>query len=153
MTDISFPFVTILAQESANIPVPDLTGAEVQGAQGAGGTATTGADGSNQTLPPPGAQQPGGFPPFIYILMFGFIGFMILSTFMAGKKQKKARAALMDTLGKHDRVLMNSGMIGTIVEMKDSEVVLRIDDATGTKVHFTREAVATILKPAAGHAD
>jgi preprotein translocase subunit YajC len=153
MTDHAFPFVTILAQESANVPVPDLTASEVQGAQGAGGTAGTVENGASTPLPQPGSQQPGGFPPFFMILMLAFLGFMIFSTVMAGRKQKKARAQLMDAMGKHDRVLMNSGMIGTIVEMKDAEVVLRIDDATGTRATFTREAVASILKPASAPAD
>ena len=38
------------------------------------------------------------------------------------------------------------GLLGTIVELRDDEVVLKIDESTGTRAHVARSAVQAILK-------
>ena len=72
--------------------------------------------------------------------------FMILTTVFGGRKEKKRRAALLGSLAKYDRVVTSGGMIGTIVEVKDDEVVIKVDESTNTKVHFSKSAVQSVLK-------
>jgi preprotein translocase subunit YajC len=77
--------------------------------------------------------------------MVGLMVFMILMTVTSGRKQKKQREALMSGLKKHDKVLTNGGVIGTIAEMNDSEVVLKVDESSNTRIRFAKSAVTTII--------
>ncbi|MBL0927280.1 MAG: preprotein translocase subunit YajC [Phycisphaerales bacterium] len=131
---------------------PPSAGAPVAGRPEAqSGTATvTGAPGSetqklgtgSQQAPPPGL----GFEFFFIIL--GFFALMIFLQFRAGKKEKQRRAELLTSLKRNDRVQTLGGMIGTIVELKDDEVVLRVDESTNTKIAFSKAAVQSVLKSA-----
>jgi preprotein translocase subunit YajC len=38
------------------------------------------------------------------------------------------------------------GVIGTIVEVKDAEVVVKIDETTNTKIRFARSAIQQVLE-------
>lgn len=107
-----------------------------------GGGATTGADGSAGGTAPPSSPFGGGF---LFLLM-GLMVFMLVMSSMGQRKEKKRRAALLDSLGKHDRVQTSGGVIGTIVELRDGEVVLKVDESTNTKIRFARSAVQTVLK-------
>ncbi len=148
-----FPFTTMLAQDTG---VPDFGAIEsgaTSGSAPAEGVAATGADG--QPIGQPGAGTPTKSPfgdSFILIMLAG-LAFLFIMSMFSGKKQKKQRAAMLTSLSKHDRVMTNGGMMGTIVEIKDSELVLRIDDSTGAKAHFTRDAVAHVMKSSSGPAD
>lgn len=97
---------------------------------------------------PPGAQQapPGTFNSTFLFLMLGMIVLMIVMSVMQGRREKKARAELMANLGRHDRVQTVGGVIGTIVEIKDDEVILKVDESTNTRIHFARSAVQSVLK-------
>ena len=95
---------------------------------------------------PQGSAAPSnGFGLFLPMMMALF-AFMILSTIFSGRKEKKRRAELLGSLVKYDRVQTTGGLIGTIVEVKDDEVVLKVDESTNTKVHFSKSSVQTVLK-------
>lgn len=116
-------------------------GAPVQGTPaapvGPGGTGTPQA----QTSPLGG--------PFM-LIMIGLLVFMVVSTVMSGRRQKKERAALLNSLNKHDRVQTAGGVIGSIVEIKDAEIVLRVDQANNTRISFSKNSVQQVLQPAPG---
>jgi len=40
------------------------------------------------------------------------------------------------------------GVIGTVVELKSDEVVLKVDDSGHTRIRFARSAIQQVLKPA-----
>lgn len=75
----------------------------------------------------------------VLVLMLGLSAF-------TGNKEKKKRAALLASVGRNDRVQTIGGVIGTVVEMRDDEIVLRVDDSNNTRVTFSRSAVQGILK-------
>ncbi len=97
-------------------------------------------------------QAPGGMGPNMLLFMFIplFLLLILMSTFGA-RKEKKKRAELLASLGRYDRVLTMGGVIGTIVEIKDDEIVLKVDESTNTKIHFSRGAVQSILKKGPGN--
>jgi len=72
------------------------------------------------------------------------MGVFLLMMTMTGRKDKKKRAELMAALKKHDRVMTTGGMIGTIVEINDEEVVLRVEEG---RVRFARSAIQTVVSP------
>lgn len=78
----------------------------------------------------------------IPIILTGFIFyFMILKP---QKKQQDERQALLGRIKKHDRVLTNGGIYGTVVSVKDNEVVLRVDDDNNVRIRFAKSAVIQV---------
>jgi preprotein translocase YajC subunit len=75
---------------------------------------------------------------------------MVVMTTMTGRKDKKKRAELMASLKKNARVQMVGGEIGTIVELSDTEVVLRVEEG---RIRFARSAVQTVLDSAKAKAE
>lgn len=133
----------------AQVPsAPPVAGSTIQGA----GTATgesgspVGPGGAGnqpaQTSSPFGGQ-------FIFILL-ALMLFMFMMTAFSGRKEKKRRADMLTQLSRHDRVMMAGGMIGTIVELKDDEVVVKVDESTNTRIHFAKSSVQSVLKSSGG---
>ncbi len=48
-------------------------------------------------------------------------------------------------MAKNDRVLTIGGVIGTVLSVKDSEVVLKVDESTNTKMTFVKTAIQKII--------
>jgi len=117
----------------------------------AGGSAEGAPLGTTQQGAAPAGAQPAPAPGGgmqLFFIMFGVLALMIFMQMSAGRKEKKRRAAMMASLGRHDRVQMMGGIIGTIMEVHDDEVVVKVDEATNTRIRFARTAVQTILKKA-----
>lgn len=106
--------------------------------------ATTGAPGSPAPAGGPPPASPGGGMGFLLLplLLFGFLIFFQMSS---ARKEKKKREALMGGLKKHDKVITLGGIIATVAELRDDEVVLRVDENTNTKIRVTRAAIQQIL--------
>ena len=66
---------------------------------------------------------------------------MVFIMFRAPQKQKKERKKLEQSLEKNDRILTIGGIYGTIVDIKDEEVTLKIDESNNTKIKVTRSAI------------
>jgi len=66
---------------------------------------------------------------------------MVVMMFRAPQKQKKERKQLEQSLEKNDRILTIGGIYGTIVDIKDDEVTLKIDESNNTKIKVTRSAI------------
>lgn len=147
MTDNSFAFAWLaVAQTEAGQAQPEAPAAtsapRVPGSVGSQGAPPA-------TSPPPGGAQgaPGGGFNFIWILML-FLVMMVVMTSMTGRREKKRREALMTSLKKGDRVQTLGGIIGTIIEMYDNEVVLRVDEVSNTRIRFAKTAVQGVLREA-----
>ena len=136
----------------------DITGHEMglmlASAPGIGGgtpantTTTTGTPGGTQGAGGGAQQSPfgGGF----LFIMIGMIVFMIVMSTMTSRKEKKKRNEMLSSLGRHDRIVTTGGMIGTVVEIKSDEVVIKVDESTNTRIHFNRAAVQSVLKHGKG---
>lgn len=86
----------------------------------------------------------GGIFPFLIIFML----LIMFLPMLAGRKEKKRKAALLASISKHDRVQTVGGVIGTVVEVRGAEIVLKVDEATNTKIRFARSSVQQVLKKA-----
>ncbi len=105
------------------------------------GTQATAADGAPAT----GSGQPqglfgDGFLPMLMLLLVG----MIVFSFFGGRKQKKRRSAMLDSLSKRDQVLTRGGVFGTIVEIKPDRVVLKVDESSNTRITVLRESIEQV---------
>jgi preprotein translocase subunit YajC len=61
------------------------------------------------------------------------------------KKQKETRK-MLSALKKGDRIVTIGGIHGTIQSVKESSVIVRVDDTT--KVEFSRSAIASVITAA-----
>lgn len=80
---------------------------------------------------------------FIFLILGMFVLMMIFTT-GSQRKQRKRRAALLASIKKGDKVVTRGGIIGSVVELRDNEVMLKIDENANTRVKFDRSAIETV---------
>ena len=89
-----------------------------------------------------------GQPPSGMIFMVGimlFMGIFFFLTARSSKKEKQKKADLLNNLKKNDRVLTIGGILGTVVSVKDNEVVLKVDEATNTRKTFLKRSIQQVV--------
>jgi preprotein translocase subunit YajC len=130
----------ILAQDGApDRPVaPDNTSSTstVESTQAADGTHLDSSGGD-------GTQENNGLSPVIWLLPLALV-FIMMS--MGGRKEKKKRAKMMAAMGKGDKVQTVGGILGTVVELRDDEIVVKVDENANTRLRFARSAIQSILE-------
>lgn len=143
MTELahSFPIHTTWLLAQGGTTLEEKLGSQPGGSPSSG-TPGTPASG---TAPASG----GGGPSMMLILAIPLI-FLVLMSFMMNKKEKKKRQSLMDAVKRNDRVLTIGGIIGTVVEIRDDEIVLRVDDNTKTKISFSKASVQQVIRSSEG---
>ena len=96
------------------------------------------------TTPTGGTPNPisGLFP---IALMLGLVVFMLLSSRSQKKRDQRAKDDMYSRMARNDRVLTIGGIIGTVMSVKDNEVVLKVDETTNTKMTFLKTSVQRIL--------
>jgi preprotein translocase subunit YajC len=74
------------------------------------------------------------------------IGLLLVFVLMGRKprQEEKKRKAMLDNLKKGDRITTIGGMIGTIVEVRDNEVMVKVDESSNTRVKFVRSAIRQV---------
>ena len=100
------------------------------------------------------AAQPQGNPGNPLTLMVPMIVVMGVFMYLQHRSQKKklaAHQALLAKLKSGDRVLTMSGIIGTVVAVKDKTVTVRT--AGDTKVEFTRGSITEITDSGSASAE
>jgi preprotein translocase subunit YajC len=78
-------------------------------------------------------------------LLMALVVFMLLSARSQKKREQRERDAMHSNLAKNNRVLTIGGVIGTIISVKDNEVVLKVDETTNTKMTFLKTAVQRVI--------
>ena len=94
-----------------------------------------------QTTPPKPSGMAFLFPAFLMAMVV----FMLLSSRSQKKRERRERDQMHANLTRNDRVLTIGGAIGTVVSVKDNEVVLKVDESTNTKMTFVKTAIQKIM--------
>jgi len=92
----------------------------------------------------PAAAGPAGNP---LLSFMPIIIIFVIFYFLLIRPQKKAQEdhkKMVSALKKNDEVITNGGIHGTIVNVKETSVVLRIDD--NVKIEVQKNSVTTIKK-------
>lgn len=124
----------VLAQEKA-APTSSTPG---NAQQGTGQTVAPGA-------PLPQQRPADPFGPQFLILMVAAMAILWLFTANSQKKEKKQHEDMLANLKKGDTVLTIGGVLGTIVEVRDKHIVVKVDEANNTRLRFTREAIRSVV--------
>jgi preprotein translocase subunit YajC len=96
------------------------------------------------TNAPQTGAPPSGFPPMIIGLGLFFVVFYFMMM-RGNRKQKNERASMLESLAKNDRVMTIGGLLGTIVTIRDQEVVLKVDESNNTKVTFLKTSIQKVI--------
>lgn len=97
---------------------------------------------------PAGAAQPSS-PWWLNMLPFALL--IVLFYFMLlrpEKKQRQKREAMLRNIQKGQRVVLTSGLHGTIASLTDDMVTLQVDE--GVRLKFARAAIQQVLDAAEG---
>lgn len=97
--------------------------------------------------------QPSSSPPRTqgssYLLNLGLLAvmfvFLYLIIFREPKRKQQQQKKMLESLQKNDKVLTIGGIIGTVVEVKGDEVILKVDDSNNTRLRFKSSAIACNL--------
>ena len=86
------------------------------------------------------SPAPGGNILWIYgglmlVMMYFFV-------FRGPRKKEQLQQKMVQALQKNDRIRTIGGILGTVIEVKGSEVVLKVDESTNTKIRISASAVA-----------
>ena len=141
MTASSYSDIPVLVlttlQEGAEVPAlagdaPAATATAADGAQG-------GANGAG------GAAQPQ--PPSLMFMLLPILIFFVFITFMSSRREKKRRLQLQQVV-KHDRIRTRGGIIGSVVEANDDQLVIKVDESRDTRITLDRQYIDAILEGA-----
>jgi preprotein translocase subunit YajC len=91
--------------------------------------------------PPPWYFSPGQF---MVPLVFAVLMLFLLNS-NKNKKVDRNQTDLLKNLKRGDRVMTIGGILGTIVDAKETEVTLKVDESSNTKVKFTRDAIKRVI--------
>ncbi len=113
-----------------------------------GGIATTG---EARPLTPAGtpAQSGGGLGMLLPMLLItGFLVVMIVMQTFSGRKEKKRRDQMLTGLARNDKVLTTGGILGSVAELHDQEIVLTTDASSNTRIRVVKSAIQSVLSRA-----
>lgn len=118
---------------------------QVIGMEESAGTenAVTQQDGSNNTgTESPQPKPPGGM--LLYVMLPLLLVYMFFM-FRGPKKKQQEHQKMVSSLSKNDRVRTIGGIYGTVLDVRNDEIVLKIDESTNTKMRVSLQAIATVL--------
>ena len=127
----------------------DVVSGETMGDDGMSITADqtqTGADGSNGGAA--GGQGVDGTQrsPFSGLIwMLPLVVVMYLLMFRGPKKKQQQHKKMVQALQKNDKVRTIGGILGTVIDAKDDEIILKIDESNNTKIRITPGAVSKVI--------
>lgn len=106
---------------------------------------TTGGDSTTTTQ-----KQPGLFDSPLFLIMI--VGMMVIWIFLLGggsrkqrKKQRKKQQEMLASITKGSKVVTIGGIKGSVVELREDEVVLKVDENNNTRMKFSRDAIRSVL--------
>ena len=128
--------VWVLAQ-AANEEAPSSISSEPV-TEGGEATTTTVVSDSNTpaTRTPPRKPSLMTYLPFILIFVV-----MYVLLFRGPRKKQQQHRQMVQALEKNDRVRTIGGIIGTVVDVKDDEITLKIDESNNTKIKIVSSAI------------
>ena len=104
---------------------------------------------TSQAVDPPWYASP-GFTQLFPIILIVAVFYMFL--YKSKKKTESKRTDMLSQLKRGDRVQTIGGILGSVVEVRDNEVVVKVDESTNTKMRFTRSAIHRVIEDDAAEA-
>ena len=81
----------------------------------------------------------------MFVLMLCVLIFYIFMM-RSKKNQDKTRKSMLEQLKRGDRIQTIGGILGTVIEAKEDEVLVKVDESSNTKIRFARSAIHKVLE-------
>lgn len=85
-----------------------------------------------------------GLMPMVIVLIL-FLGLMSFTTRRNMKKQKEARQQMENSMGEGSRVMLTSGIYGTITHIGDKQAIVEL--APGAEIVVVKQAISKVVEP------
>jgi preprotein translocase subunit YajC len=89
--------------------------------------------------PAPGMQWQG------YMLLIAMFVLLYFMMFRGPRKKQQQQRQMIEALKKNDRVQTIGGMLGTVLDVKDDQVLVKVDESNNTKIWFVSGAISRVL--------
>jgi preprotein translocase subunit YajC len=106
-------------------------------------TQTVASDPNTPGVTPGGRGTWGRYGNLIFLGVMFLLMYMIL--FRGPRKKQQQHKQMMQALTKNDKVQTIGGIIGTVVDIKDNEITLKVDESNNTKIKILRSAIGKNL--------
>ena len=80
------------------------------------------------------------FLPLILIFVI-----MYLLLFRGPRKKQQQHKKMVQSLQKNDRVRTIGGIFGTVIDVRDDVITLKVDESNNTKIKVTSGAISSVL--------
>ena len=91
------------------------------------------------------AKKPKGqWQSMIFIVLIFVVMYFIM--FRGPKKKQQQQKKMIQALKKNDRVQTVGGILGTVIEVGDNEVTLKVDESNNTKLKVLPTAVSRVIE-------
>lgn len=94
--------------------------------------------------PAPGTQPPPAWMNPMVPLIVGII-ILYFFVFRSRRNQDRQRNEMLANLKKGDTVQTIGGIIGKVLEARENEVVVKVDESSNTRIRFARSAIHRVL--------
>ncbi len=98
------------------------------------------ADNKDEGTEPPPRNLWMQMLPFILIFVV-----MYLFLFRGPKKKQAQHKKMLSSLQKNDRVRTIGGILGTVIDVRDDEITVKVDESNNTKIKVTPGSIAAVL--------
>ncbi len=102
-----------------------------------------------QTATQPATSAPAGLPPSnpltTFLPILAAIAVLYFFMFRGGQKDKKKFQKMLAELKRNDRIQTIGGIRGTVVEVRDDEVVIKVDESNNVRMRFARSAIKEVF--------
>ncbi len=107
-------------------------------------TTTTVAADPNSPRGGPLRKSPlGSYGNLLFLGVMFLLMYMIL--FRGPRKKQQKQKQMIQSLTKNDKIQTIGGIIGTVVDIKDNEITLKVDESNNTKIKILRSAIGKNL--------
>ena len=109
------------------------------------------AENEQATTQQPDAQntetddRPGILDSPMMLIMLPLLLVYMFFMFRGPKKKQQEHQKMVSSLQKNARVRTIGGIFGTVLDVRDDEIVLKIDESNNTKIRVSPQAIATVL--------
>lgn len=100
---------------------------------------TTTVQSDSEAQPVTKKPNPFGGTQLIFFALMFVLMYMIL--FRGPRKKQQQHKQMIQSLAKNDRIQTIGGIIGTVVDIRDDEITLKIDESNNTKIKIIRSAI------------
>ncbi|MCK4958772.1 MAG: preprotein translocase subunit YajC [Planctomycetes bacterium] len=112
-------------------------------AEGQAFETATGQEGAAPQETPGDKPEPSPYLSFMMIGLMVVVMYMLL--FRGPRKKQKEQQNMVQSLQRNDRVRTIGGILGTIVDVRDDEIIVKVDESNNTKMRFAPSAISTVL--------